>query len=311
MGSATSHLSTDDFERRVVARQLELLSAPTRGAVIGTPLWAAVVCLIAAGAFPAMGAIPLEASLPWFGAVISVSLAVAGVEAAYQRASKFANYDPRVWVWRYTLALALLSVVWASLVWIFWIEDNSTNQLSLTLLVFCGLTNGIVARMNKFETFLVGSGLAILVLWAQFAVDTSEVAGIFFVLLPLWFVAMSLNVQVASRHVRKNIATMIENEALTQALAKARDDADAQREIAERASRMKSTFLANMSHELRTPMNAILGFSEIISQHALGPDAHDRYRDYATDIQTSGKHLLSLINDLLDVAKIEAGKMKL
>jgi two-component system cell cycle sensor histidine kinase PleC len=64
-----------------------------------------------------------------------------------------------------------------------------------------------------------------------------------------------------------------------------------------------------MSHELRTPLNAILGFSEIISQECFGPVGQDRYRDYAGDINSSGAHLLSLINDLLDVAKIEAGHM--
>ncbi len=66
-----------------------------------------------------------------------------------------------------------------------------------------------------------------------------------------------------------------------------------------------------MSHELRTPLNAILGFSEIIAQECFGPVGSDRYRDYAGDIHSSGAHLLSLINDLLDVAKIEAGKMEL
>jgi two-component system cell cycle sensor histidine kinase PleC len=64
-----------------------------------------------------------------------------------------------------------------------------------------------------------------------------------------------------------------------------------------------------MSHELRTPLNAILGFSEIIAQECFGPVGSERYRDYAGDIHSSGAHLLSLINDLLDVAKIEAGKM--
>jgi two-component system cell cycle sensor histidine kinase PleC len=64
-----------------------------------------------------------------------------------------------------------------------------------------------------------------------------------------------------------------------------------------------------MSHELRTPLNAILGFSEIISQECFGPVGSERYRDYAGDIHSSGAHLLSLINDLLDVAKIEAGHM--
>jgi two-component system cell cycle sensor histidine kinase PleC len=64
-----------------------------------------------------------------------------------------------------------------------------------------------------------------------------------------------------------------------------------------------------MSHELRTPLNAILGFSEIIGQECFGPVGNPRYRDYAGDIHSSGAHLLSLINDLLDIAKIEAGRM--
>ena len=82
------------------------------------------------------------------------------------------------------------------------------------------------------------------------------------------------------------------------------------KEEAEAANRMKSEFLANMSHELRTPLNAVLGFSEAIEMQVRGP-VPDVYRDYAHDIHTSGAHLLSLINDLLDLSKIEAGKFDL
>ena len=80
---------------------------------------------------------------------------------------------------------------------------------------------------------------------------------------------------------------------------------------AEAASQSKSEFLANMSHELRTPLNAINGFSEIMSREIFGPLGDRRYRGYAVDIHNSGKHLLSLINDILDMAKIEAGKLTL
>ena len=80
---------------------------------------------------------------------------------------------------------------------------------------------------------------------------------------------------------------------------------------AETANASKTAFLANMSHELRTPLNAILGFSEIISQECFGPVGNARYKDYAGDIHSSGAHLLSLINDLLDIAKIEAGRMEI
>ena len=78
----------------------------------------------------------------------------------------------------------------------------------------------------------------------------------------------------------------------------------------EDASRMKSEFLANMSHELRTPLNAIIGFSEVLKDGMLG-QLTDRQRGFITDIFSSGKHLLSLINDILDLSKVEAGKMLL
>ena len=80
---------------------------------------------------------------------------------------------------------------------------------------------------------------------------------------------------------------------------------------AETANRAKSEFLANMSHELRTPLNAINGFSEMMAAELYGPLGDTRYRDYARDILTSGQHLLALINDILDMSKIEAGKMQL
>jgi PAS domain S-box-containing protein len=82
------------------------------------------------------------------------------------------------------------------------------------------------------------------------------------------------------------------------------------RDQAEQASRAKSLFLANMSHELRTPLNAIIGLSEMIDAQVLGPD-NPKYREYAADIRTSGKHLLRIINEVLDIAKIEAGKFVL
>jgi two-component system cell cycle sensor histidine kinase PleC len=80
---------------------------------------------------------------------------------------------------------------------------------------------------------------------------------------------------------------------------------------AEGANQAKSEFLANMSHELRTPLNAINGFSEIMVGEMYGPLGDTRYRDYARDILSSGQHLLALINDILDMSKIEAGKMNL
>ncbi len=83
------------------------------------------------------------------------------------------------------------------------------------------------------------------------------------------------------------------------------------REEAEFADRAKTEFLANMSHELRTPLNSIIGFSDIVSNESFGPMGNEQYLQYAKDINESGKHLLDLINDLLDVARIETGETHL
>ena len=80
---------------------------------------------------------------------------------------------------------------------------------------------------------------------------------------------------------------------------------------AEAANRAKSEFLANISHELRTPLNAIIGFSEVMQESLFGPLGHEKYQEYARDIYSSGAYLLEVINDILDMSKIEAGRMTL
>jgi signal transduction histidine kinase len=80
---------------------------------------------------------------------------------------------------------------------------------------------------------------------------------------------------------------------------------------ADKANRSKNEFLATMSHELRTPLNAIIGFSDILRKQSFGPLGHARYAEYIQDINASGSHLLAIINDILDLAKAEAGKLQL
>ncbi|PTM50847.1 PAS domain-containing sensor histidine kinase [Phreatobacter oligotrophus] len=92
---------------------------------------------------------------------------------------------------------------------------------------------------------------------------------------------------------------------------KAEEDLIAAKRQAEQASSQKSDFLAKISHEIRTPLNAIIGFSEVMMEERFGPMGNERYRDYLKDIHASGGHVLSLINDLLDLSKIEAGKLEL
>ncbi|RUM99094.1 PAS domain S-box protein [Pseudaminobacter arsenicus] len=92
---------------------------------------------------------------------------------------------------------------------------------------------------------------------------------------------------------------------------RAEEDLTQARAMAERASSQKTDFLARVSHEIRTPLNAIIGFSELMVDEKFGPIANDRYRDYLRDINRSGNHVLDLVNDLLDISKIEAGQQEM
>ncbi|MCZ6605923.1 MAG: ATP-binding protein [Alphaproteobacteria bacterium] len=95
------------------------------------------------------------------------------------------------------------------------------------------------------------------------------------------------------------------------AISKVNEELKIARDLAEEANQCKSEFLALMSHELRTPLNAVIGFSEMIKEETFGPVGSIKYREYATDIHSSGRHLLLVIDDILDLSKVEAGAAEL
>jgi two-component system cell cycle sensor histidine kinase PleC len=119
---------------------------------------------------------------------------------------------------------------------------------------------------------------------------------------------------LAHRLYSSGLATLIaraEKDALIGELEQAKSISDEARRRAEGANIAKSQFLAQMSHELRTPLNAILGFSEVMKTEVFGPHAVPAYKDYCNDIHSSGQHLLNLINEILDLSRIEAGRYEL
>ena len=109
----------------------------------------------------------------------------------------------------------------------------------------------------------------------------------------------------------RSLAYRAEKDALFAELEQAKAVSDESRRRAEAANMAKSQFLANMSHELRTPLNAILGFSDLMRGEMLGPIGNEAYKTYLEDIHSSGQHLLRIINDILDLSRIEAGKRAL
>ena len=289
----------------VAGRQMELLSKPMVQSAYGLPLWAMVICWSFSGDLPYLGQVAPVNTITWFMLVCLVSaIAIAVGETYRTEAERPKTFDAEKWVPRTLAMMSLLSSAWASICWFLWIPGNDINNLVLAILVFAGIMNGIIARMMWFSSYMAGAGISFLLLIIRCASDDSEIANLVAIIALALFVVVTASVRTASRQIDKNITAQIENEWLKEENARAREEA-------ERASRMKSDFLANMSHELRTPLNAILGFSEVIANQHFGPDATHQYRDYANHINSSGKHLLGMINDLLDIAKIEAGKLEL
>ncbi|HWA02105.1 MAG TPA: HAMP domain-containing sensor histidine kinase [Rhizomicrobium sp.] len=194
--------------------------------------------------------------------------------------------------------------------WFFWIDGNNVNNMYVVLLMVCIVWAGAFTRAAHKMILTVGTATSSIVFVSRFAIAPGSIAHVMTFLAPAWLAYILVMGATARKRVDEMLAVRFANEDLTDALRLARDDALRKRFEAEAANASKTIFLANMSHELRTPLNAILGFSDIIAEQSFGP-AIDRYREYARDIHNSGSHLLSLINDLLDVAKIEAGKMEI
>lgn len=126
--------------------------------------------------------------------------------------------------------------------------------------------------------------------------------------LQVYFVVLAKDLNATSL---KLFASRAETEGLIAELEEQKSIADEARRRAESANVAKSRFLATMSHELRTPLNAILGFSEVMQSQLFGPIANPQYRDYIGNIHDSGRHLLHLINEILDLSRIEAGRYEL
>jgi two-component system, cell cycle sensor histidine kinase PleC len=204
----------------------------------------------------------------------------------------------------------VIGLGWGGVAWSLWLEGNPANNGFVVVVMAMALWAMALTRCAVRTVFLAGLVSLAMPLLLRFIFSDGVAAHVFCGLFPIWIGYMVFSGLGARKRVDDMLAARFANEDLSKELELARDEAVQKREEAETASKSKTAFLANMSHELRTPLNAIIGFSEIISTQALGPN-NPRYPEYAGDIHASGTHLLTLINEILDVAKIEAGRMEI
>ena len=296
---------------RTLKSQLDLAAITVRATRVTAPLWALVAGLLCSDLFGVFGNVSLARvlALPALVGLVIGAVALAG--AAYERQAA-AGDDPDLaarWFPRFTLMQIAISVAWGLMPWLCWEAGNALNHMFLAAAVLSVLAALLVSRGSNMDMYIASLVPLSLMTMARFLAGDLSMDLMVGMLSPLIALQMWLTGRPLIRRMDEDSRLRFKVEDMARELEETRDDALRKRFEAEAANASKTAFLANMSHELRTPLNAILGFSEIISQECFGPVGSARYKDYAGDIHSSGAHLLSLINDLLDIAKIEAGRM--
>jgi signal transduction histidine kinase len=284
-----------EHEARRVQAQLAFVRANLRPLNHMLPVAGAVIVFLHSGRAP------LAHMLQALGLVIAVCVLNEAVLLRPRYFGRDIIVRARRTAWTISIATTLLMGAWGWFGLSLW-SPPSSDMFSL-LVLSCSL--GLVTMMlSQHVAAAAGSmfamSAAILVLEFTNSYNTRSAL----VALAILYIAM-LTAQACAMHARFSQRWELEQdrEELIRSLRKAHEDAVA-------ASRAKSEFLANMSHELRTPLNAIIGFSDIVRTKAFG-NASDKYSEYGGFIHQSGHHLLNLISDILDLAKIEAGRKTL
>jgi len=286
----------------------ELLEDYATSRITGLVALSALVLIVAL--FAGLWISPLYTAI-WGIATIGSNAAVVVLCRRFLKSDP-TSFNAQRWSRKFMLAEAVHGTAWA-LVALAPVVGNQSVALNVAMfaMVLVGVaSNSVSSRSLPAATLMstlpaAASVTLMLVIgggplnWALAAITAG--AEIFFFFLAKQLYASSLEA----------IEHQAEKDQLIVELEEAREMSDEARRHAEQANIAKSQFLATMSHELRTPLNAIIGFSEVLKSELLGPHHVPQYKEYAGDIHSSGQHLLNLINELLDLSRIEAGKYDL
>ena len=246
----------------------------------------------------------------WSGAVLLTTLII--VLIARRFLAKVPD-DVRLKRWRRLFAFAegLHGLAWSLLLLLFVPVDAPGAKVFVTTALL--IVSALTVMLSATIPIAVYAGLTPIIagimvfFWDRRDMDSVTMA-LMAASAQLFFIFLANRLYASSVD---SIVFRAEKDALIAELETANANSDEARRKAEEANLAKSRFLATMSHELRTPLNAILGFSEVMKNEIFGEHANAAYKEYSADIHGSGQHLLDLINEILDLSRIEAGKYEL
>lgn len=253
--------------------------------------------------------IPTLVALVWLGLTELVLGAALGLARTFLAQQADRVPLPR-WRRRFASAELAAGMAWAMGVRVLAQVEGGASGFVLFVLLMVG---AITAMLSATVPIAVYAGLAPLgiAMMLLFAASPDIASGLLLAMTAtafLFFLVLARKLQAVSL---ATIQSRAEKDAIFVELDQAKANSDEARRRAEEANLAKSRFLATMSHELRTPLNAILGFSEVMKNEVFGPHTTASYKEYSADIHGSGQHLLELINEILDLSRIEAGRYEL
>ncbi|QBR72584.1 two-component sensor histidine kinase [Beijerinckiaceae bacterium] len=287
---------------------VELLRLYARARRSSVPAMAALAAIVA---IVATTRVSLESVAIW------LALDVAAISLSYRYAGKFLNADETAldtsrWRYKFFFAETCQGLVWAVLIALINDSGDPTSPtIGLVLLLLVATMNATVTAPIPFVMTGALTPMTLVILGFLQPASLAGGAPPLFILAcgtQLYFMFLASKLHAASR---EGLSFQTEKDQLIAELEQAKANSDLARRRAESANLAKSRFLATMSHELRTPLNAILGFSEVMKGELFGSHAIPSYKEYSNDIHASGQHLLMLINEILDLSRIEAGRFDL